>query len=387
MRIVGFIAAASFAVLPFLSDANAADDGAKVYYKDGTRIETADFDMRINLQVQPRFTYEDIDEGGRDDAGIEDDSADTASFDLRRVRAIFSGNLLNKQFSYKVQNDFRSSGGGGQLKDAWLQWNSDSANVRWGQFKVPFSRQENVSSAELQFIDRSIVNDIFAPSRHMGAMVHGPIGDGISYAVGAFNGESVGEGINQPGVDNDLAVDAAISADFGDYGSRGHEGDHRKDKSSTAFTTGVAVIYGEGTGDPLQSDTVDDFQRFDLNVDAGMRSNGLSVQTEFYYSTIDLDSIDGDAGEGDLFGFYVQSGYMLDENWEPAVRFSYFAPDEDISDIDDIDEFNVVLNYYINGHNLKLQTGVTFEVTNFNDDAGGDDLSDFRFETQLAGYF
>ncbi len=102
---------------------------------------------------------------------------------------------------------------------------------------------------------------------------------------------------------------------------------------------------------------------------------------------IDLDDVDGDAGEADLFGFYVQTGYMIDENWEPAIRFGYFAPDEDQSDIDDIDEFNVVMNYYINGHNLKLQTGVTFEVTNFDSDAGGEDISDFRFETQLAGYF
>jgi len=29
------------------------------------------------------------------------------------------------------------------------------------------------------------------------------------------------------------------------------EGDLREDNSSTAFTTGLAVIYGQATGDPL----------------------------------------------------------------------------------------------------------------------------------------
>ena len=275
------------------------------------------------------------------------------------------------------------------MRDAWLQWNSEDANVRFGQFKVPFSRQENAGSEYLMFIDRSAVSDTFAPSRQMGAMIHGPlaIADGGNYFLGAYNGNSTNEGINKKGVDTDMAVDAALSMNFGDYGSRGMEGDFRKDTTSTAFTTGVAVIYSEGNGDPLASGTPDDFNRFDLNVDAGMRSNGLDVQAEAYYSTVDLDSVEGDAGEGELFGFYVQAGYLLTPEWEPAVRLGYLQPDDDLSDIDDSEEFNVVVNYLINGNALKLQTGVTWVQTNLDDEAGGSDFTDFRFQTQLSGYF
>lgn len=379
MRKLGLVAAASLAVLPCITDANAADTGAKVYYKEGTRIETADVDMKINLQIQPRFTFSDADEGGRRDAGIDDSVGDTTSFDLRRVRIEFSGNVLDKQFSYKIKTDLRSDAGGSDLKEAWLQWNSDAANMRWGQFKAPFSRQENVSSTSLYFIDRSAVSDFFAPSYQPGAMLHGPVAEGVNYYVGAYNGQSDGEGRNRPGVDNKLAVDAALTANFGDYGSRGVEGDMRADTSSTAFTTGAAIIYGQAESETIGSD----YDHFDLNVDAGMRSNGLDLQTDFFYSTADFDEVAGDAGEPDLFGFYAQGSYNLNKEWGVGARFGYFEPDEDISDIDDQEEYNLVVNYFLNGHWLKLQTGVTFEVTNF---ADGDDVSDFRFETQLAGY-
>ena len=179
MRKLGLFTAASIAMLPLISDANAADTGAKVYYKEGTRIETADVDLKINIQLQPRFTYEDLDQEGREDAGV-DGGEDSASFDLRRVRAVFSGNLLNKQFSYMLRTDLRSDSGGSDLKEAWLQWNSDSANMRWGQFKIPFGRQEMASSSAQYFVDRSAVSDFFSPSYQPGAMLHGPLGDGVN---------------------------------------------------------------------------------------------------------------------------------------------------------------------------------------------------------------
>ena len=48
-------------------------------------------------------------------------------------------------------------------------------------------------------------------------------------------------------------------------------------------------------------------------------------------------------------------------------------------------EFALVLNYFFNGHALKLQNQVTFaEISPV---AGGEDLSDFRYDLQLSGFF
>ncbi|MFN8388976.1 MAG: porin [Bdellovibrionota bacterium] len=380
--------AASLAVMPLVSTAQAADQTGKVYYKDGTRIETQDFDLKINLQVQPKFTFSDKDEGARRDIGL-DSAEDTTSFDVRRVQAFFSGNLLDKEFSYKLQTDLRSQGGGSQLKDAWLQWNAEGGNpgthIRWGQFKTPFSRQDNAGDEQLEFIDRSKVSDFFSPNRNMGAMIHGPLGDeSVNYFLETYNGESDGEGINTGGVDNKLAVLAAVTAVFGEYGSRGSESDLRDDNSSTAFTAGVSTIYGQASGDPLGVDAASDFDHFDLNVDGGMRSNGFSAQTEFYYRTVNLDDVSGPSSDGDVFGFYVQSGYVIDKLWEVAGRFGYIDYDKDFSAIDDQEEYNLVVNYFIHGHYLKIQSGITWDVSNY---SGSSDVTDFRFETQLSGYF
>src|SRR5262245_51822419 len=108
--------AAGLLALPLASNVK-ADDGAKVYYKDGTRIETSDFDMKINVKIQPKFSYKDNDSEARREADLPA-ANDSTSFDLRRVELLFSGNLLNKAFSYKVKTDLRSDSGGSQLKDA-----------------------------------------------------------------------------------------------------------------------------------------------------------------------------------------------------------------------------------------------------------------------------
>ena len=188
------------------------------------RLEFGDvFDLKMKIRLQPKYTFSSIDESStRGD--------DTSSFRLRRARLVFSGNLLGKQFSYKLNHDLASSGGSGKLLDAWLQWNlSKAANVRMGQFKVPNSRQALASSASLQFIERSNVtnhftDDVFGDARQNGAMVHGKIGSAAKYAVGMFNGNSDGEGTNARGVDNNHSVYGMVSMNMGEYGSRKHEG-------------------------------------------------------------------------------------------------------------------------------------------------------------------
>lgn len=358
-----FTASTALALLPLLSAQ--ADDGAKVYYKDGTNIETSDLDLKIKFELQTRFAFTDTDGG-----------EDTTGFDLNRVRVAFSGNLLDKQFSYKIETDLAANIGGSDLKDAWFQYNNDGANVKVGQFKVPFSRQETGSSGQLQFTDTSIITQVFAPSRQLGAQVNGALDGGINYAIGTYNGESDGEGRNRGPVDNQLAYYAALNASTDGYGSRAYEGDLRDNNSSTDFTGGAAVIYGESEDDGV------DTQRFDLNVDLGARSGGMSAQTEFYYSNFDIDGV---SDSSDLFGFYGQAGYLLDKNWEVAGRFGYLSPDDDDL-VDTANEYSLVLNYYLKGHSLKLQNQVSIVDTSFNDDTA-EDVTDFVYEAQLAGYF
>jgi phosphate-selective porin len=362
--------AVGFSAACLVSPAFAADDGGKIYYKNGTVIETKDFSTKINMLITPSFSYTDYDNGGRRDAGV-DGSDDTTGFDVNLVRLSLAGDLLDKQFSYAIYHDLRADDGGSELQDAWLQYNSDIGNARWGQFDVPFSRQELTNDYGLQMLDRSFVSDRFAPAREMGAMLHGALTDEVGYALGLFNGV---EGKNTNARDNKLMYVAAVNASTDNYGSRLMEGDQRDDNSTFAATGGAAAYYTEGNIEAINGDV----NIFGLNVDGGVKFQGISGQAEFYY-----ENLDPDGGESaDNFGFYLQGGYALDKAWEVALRFGYYEPDDSLVKDEDVESYEAVVNYFLNGHALKLQTGVAWLV----DNVGSNDTSDFQFEARLTGW-
>lgn len=385
--------AAGFASLPLLTAAPAfaGDEPAKVYYNDGMRLETKEVDVKFNMLLQPFYEYTAFD---RNEAASGDPS-NTNNFDLRHSQFFMSGHLMNKQFSFRLMTDFSDEKNGSSLADAWMQWNCDCDlfNVRAGQFFTPYSRQGGTYDQYLQFATKSVVTSVFALDRQNGAMVHGEVADGVHYYLNVFNGQTAGEGQNLGGQDTDLALSAALTAQTMGYGSRGFEGDLRENTESMDFTGGISSIYGQGSYgtyvDPVSGDTLSygDFNKFDLNGDIGMRSNGLSIQGEVYYSYIDLSDFDTNFNN---WGFYTQAGFMLDKNMELAGRFGYIDFDDNFVGyngyvVDTLQEYSASFNYYMNGHALKLQTGVEWINGEFQDDSS-DNITDFRFITQLTGY-
>lgn len=395
MRKLSLVLAAGLLGAPMVSQAMpigdalngaAGDSAGKLVSQNGAKLEFADWNMRLNLSVQDRFAFIDYDNlEGRD-------VSDTTDFSLTLVRLKVSGDILDKEWSYKFENDFVSGvqgdgRNGSELKDAWLQYNAaDEYKVRAGQFKVPFSRQELNSDETLQFQSRGLVSNTFSPSRNQGAMLHGDLG-GVNYALGVFNGLSDGEGINAAGVDNKILGAAAINTSFGEYGDRTVEGDFREN-GDFAATVGAAVLVGEGETE--LADNLEDFDHVDVNVDAGVKVAGLSLQGEFYFSQASFDELGVDDDEVDTIGFYAQAGYMfVPDEWELAARFGLIDPDDSLDElIDNIYGYDVSLNYYINGHALKIQTGVSWVVTKLDADLladGSDDITDVAYTVKLAG--
>ncbi len=72
--------------------------------------------------------------------------------------------------------------------------------VVFGQYKVPFGRQQMTSSGNQQFVDRSLVSDEYLRGRDIGVSVQGAVWNNkIEYRAGMFNGN----GLNRPSNDND----------------------------------------------------------------------------------------------------------------------------------------------------------------------------------------
>lgn len=362
MRKLGIMIAAGLVSLPFtMVEANAEP---AIGYKKGVNLSFPEqgVDLKLNTQLQPKYAYIDADG--------EDKESD---FSLRRARLILSGRALNGDAEFKLQNDFvgDSEDGGkrdSDLLDAWVQWNaSDAAQIRFGQFKTLTGRQEVGSSANLQFVNRSIVAEEFNVGRQAGLMLGGEMGS-IEYAAAVTNGESIGEGRNRSATDTKMLGTGYVAYNANGY-DRNYEGDP-ENSQELAFTVGLSA----GVGQAEVETTDEDSTR--VSGDVGIRTHGFSFQGEYFYLNTDPDL--GDSV--DDTGFYAQAGYFfVPKEWEVVGRFGMLFPDAD----DDTTEYTVGVGRYFLGHALKAQLNATFEQY---EPVGAEDIDENRYEFQVTAY-
>lgn len=135
------------------------------------------------------------------DTGTLTGSKLSSQFLVRRARFEVDGRLY-RWIGFKLEADFTE---GVSLKDTYLDLAFfPELRLRAGQFKVPFSLEELTSSRFIDFVERSIVNEL-VPARDRGLMLHGELAQGaFSYFLGGFNG--TGEDTSDNNGDKDLAA-------------------------------------------------------------------------------------------------------------------------------------------------------------------------------------
>lgn len=144
--------------------------------KKGFYIESADKESQLRI-------------GGRlhaDGAVWVGDHPRSSTFFNRRARLALFGKFY-KYYGFKIEPEFGT--GGSRLNDGYMNFSHfPSAQLKLGQFKVPFSQEELHSDNWIYFIERSLANRI-APSRDLGFMFHGGINSELFfYQAGVFNG-------------------------------------------------------------------------------------------------------------------------------------------------------------------------------------------------------
>jgi phosphate-selective porin OprO/OprP len=126
------------------------------------------------------------------------------TFDIRRARLDLRG-ALGRGFDLRLQAEL--AGSSAKLLDAALAWrHSDALKVTAGQFKIPFSQENLISSNKLETINRSQVVEALVArgkdvignhnGRDIGLMVGGTLAAGktpgsLDYALGVFNGAGI----------------------------------------------------------------------------------------------------------------------------------------------------------------------------------------------------
>ena len=152
-------------------------EGLNVKFKDGIVIESADKQHSVSFNGRVQLDYRTFD-GGAIDKGTAD------TFDLRRAYMTMKGKMYN-DYTWEVTWNASES----KLDQAWFNvgwW--EAANLRFGDFKMPMSIEENTSSRFLDFQERSMLNSL-VPGKEIGAMVHGTPFNGVYYALAVSNGE------------------------------------------------------------------------------------------------------------------------------------------------------------------------------------------------------
>ncbi len=133
-----------------------------------------------------------------------DGSSDLSTFDIKRARLDFKGNIFAKM-DYRLQVDFAGSP---KIADAYLDYKPfNEFKVKLGQFKIPFSIETDFSPNKLEFADYALplrklmaysdVAGYKASGRDQGINFHGGFlrqDDGrdiIGYDVAVLNGQGI----------------------------------------------------------------------------------------------------------------------------------------------------------------------------------------------------
>ncbi len=372
--IAGFLLAAS--VVPAL-----AQDGKEWGYNKGFYFRTPEFEMKISTRTQFRFAQTDFDENSTFE--------DRAEFSIPRARLRLDGYAFFPWLKYKIQYDFTgrayatasslvipATGGsfslsarsGPDLRDLYFDiTRTPWASVRLGQFKAPFGIQEMTSSGDQEFVDRSIVSLLFAPSREVGAMLWGTSFEKkFGYEVGAFNGN----GRNAVANDNDKLM----------YVARVHwdpAGEYKLSESAVdnpeKVTWTVGASYLQNSTDALG----------ELDIQSEELFFGLKYRRLFVLANAYARTLEGATADTDQSGHLAQVGcFLVPGKIEVAVRWAQLDLDTNVSDNEQTEE-GVAFGWFFSKHGLKFQADAG-RVENL---ASATDNTTYQYRAQLQIVF
>lgn len=354
--------------VPAVSVFAPASASAEAGYDSGFFVEGAKgdsvFQIRFNGRLQTRLTLE----------LFEADDQDTeVKLAIQRARFGFQGYAFTKDLTYKFQADF----GGGKvgLKDYYLNYAfTDGLELRLGQWKKPFSRQQITSSGRLELIDRAPTDRAFGAGRDTGLLLHNDYEEveGFEWAVGIFNG--AGENV-VPDVWQPLGL---VRIGYGNFGKgRYSEGDLEcADKpESCGLRWAVAASVAADGSMPKDGDKGQVVSEFDLI----LKASGFALTGAFF---VDYDLGAEAAGGGmDKLGFYAQASYFLPgPQLLPALRFASIMPDDEADPT--TRELTLGIGWLPRKHSVKWQTDATMKMTELGDTSTTDWV--IRSDVQLA---
>lgn len=354
--------------------------GMTAGWNDGFFLASPDgnYKLAVNGQLQVRWVYNYHDAA----------DANRSGFENTRTKLTFRGHVFSPDFNYLVRGGFErrsdtnlgddftdtpNAGGNFRLEDAWMRWDLDNQfSIKVGQFKLPFNREELVSSEMQLAVERSAVNQNLNIGRSQGIQLEyadkqfriiGAFSDGGSEEVGGL--ADVGLGSTAP-----PANQAALRQDT-EFAATGRfewlvAGNWRQFQDFSSAQTdafglmaGVAVHHEQGEANGVFSFAQNETPWTVYTADVSAEFGGANLFASFTHHYFDRGG-----GDFRIWGAVIQGGVFVLPKWELFLRYEHgwweFEGDDNFADLS---LATAGWNYYFNGHALKLTTdfGVAFD--------------------------
>ena len=316
-----------------------------------------------------------------------------SSMMIRRSRLKFDGFAYSSKLKYKVELGLsnRDQSGASQytsnapryILDAVLKWNFSGNFVLWlGQTKLPGNRERVISSANLQQVDRSLLNKRFTIDRDMGIQMRHHFYLSETFLVKEIFSLAQGEGrnISTGNLGGHQYTTRLELFPFGDFASKGdYKGSDLKFEQNPKLSLGFAYDFNNNaskTRSNQGSYMTNDVGFFSTNIstlfiDAMFKYKGFSLMAEY----ADRDAKDPFAknSDGTLTndivqvgsGLNLQSGYLLSKTVEVSGRYTNISMDKNITGKGAENQYTLGISKYISGHSLKVQTDVSYTDIGF----------------------
>lgn len=325
-----------------LADAGGGWEKGKFYLTDGgaNTLQVYGF-----TQFRANLNWRD-----EDSAGSQADF--TQGFHVRRARLGLRGTIWSNDLSYVILTEFSRSTGQLGLLDGYGDYKfSDTTSVRWGQFKLPFLREEMVVDTNQLTADRSTLNSVYSVTRSQGVMVtyqtkdlrvSGALSDGGSALNRDFNSSAQA----------DIALTARGEIRWGEGDFKRFDDMTSWRDSGNAGMVGLALHAQTGgeTGSTADTDV------FAVSADVSLEGNGWNAIVQGVWRR--TDPAGGSAT--DDFGLLVQGGVFVTDQAELFARYDGVFADD--ANGDDFHVLTVGVNYYVSprSHAFKLTADVQY---------------------------
>jgi phosphate-selective porin OprO/OprP len=404
-------------------------DKFEVGWKKGLQFKSKDekFSMKFRIRIQPRFQWDTAGAVGK---------KDELTFTIRRFKLSWEGNAFTKNLDYKVQINLAAlSPIQDMVEYVYVDYRFyDPLRVEFGQYKVPYNRQQITSSGRQQFVDRSLASDEFRFSAvdlsttttctfAGGGTITAP---GLVCPAGGIIGSSTTnniEALRKFQFDPGLMIHGdAFGKKLEYYASvTNGSGPTRLNTNNVPLTTARLVgnilgQYGYSESDVEQSEhpaffigasggynnqNLTNNKFLQAGAETGFKYKGFSFQAEYFFRQNRIGQFTDATGKvqpnikgmlpghSDDHGYYAQAGYfVIPHHFEIAARASQSllaGPNNNKA------EYMAALNYFIFAHDLKLQGDYSFLPTQVDPTAsfagGKHTINDHRIRLQLQAWF